>query len=192
MKSRLIKILIGVLPIFIVFFSSCGDDYIPKPKGYIRFDLPEHDYISIADACPYSFEIGNYSVIEDKNMAEQCWKNVYIQPIKGRIHLSYKHVGANLVQLLDDSHELVYSHTVKADAINEQAFFNPVKRVYGVLYEIKGDAASNLQFIATDSVKHYLRGALYFNAVPNKDSLAPLIQFAREDIEHLIETLSWK
>ena len=66
------------------------------------------------------------------------------------------------------------------------------KSVYGVLYEIKGNAASSVQFYATDSTKHFLRGALYFNTVPNKDSLAPAIQFVEEDIIHLIETLSWK
>jgi len=69
---------------------------------------------------------------------------------------------------------------------------NPARNVYGVLYDIKGDAASNIQFIATDSTNHYLRGALYFRAAPNEDSLAPLVKFARKDIEHLIETLRWE
>ena len=191
MKNRWIRSFI-VLSFAFAFLFGCGGDYMPKPKGYLRFDLPNHEYVMMSDACPYEFEIGNYAIIEDRGNTEPCWKNIYIKPIKGRIHLSYKHVGSDLHQLLHDAHELVYSHTVKADAINEQVFFNPARKVYGVLYHIKGDAASNLQFIATDSVKHYLRGALYFNAVPNEDSLAPLIKFAKEDMEHLIETLSWK
>ena len=44
----------------------------------------------------------------------------------------------------------------------------------------------------TDSVKHYLRGALYFNVEPNKDSLAPVLQFVKEDINVLIESFNWK
>lgn len=191
MKNQPSRVFI-IVAITLYLFAGCGGDYVPKPKGYLRFDLPNHVYEVIDDDCPYSFEIGTYSLIEDRSNTEPCWKNIYIKPIKGRIHLSYKQVGSDLVQLLSDAHELVYGHTVKADAINEQVFFNPARKVYGVLYHIKGDAASNLQFIATDSVNHYLRGALYFNAVPNEDSLAPLIKFARKDIEHLIETIVWK
>jgi hypothetical protein len=44
----------------------------------------------------------------------------------------------------------------------------------------------------TDSTKHYLRGSLYFDAEPNPDSLAPVVEFFRNDIIHLIETLKWK
>ncbi|ALO16857.1 gliding motility lipoprotein GldD [Salinivirga cyanobacteriivorans] len=174
------------------FITSCGGDYIPKPKGYIRFDLPKHEYKTLKDSCPYSFEIGQYSLIEQVNPEEPCWKNIFIKPCRGRIHLSYKPVNGNLKQLLEDAHSMVYGHTVKADAIEEQVFLNPARNVYGVLYDIKGDAASNIQFIATDSVNHYLRGALYFRAAPNEDSLAPLVKFARKDIEHLIETLRWE
>lgn len=93
---------------------------------------------------------------------------------------------------LEDARTMVYKHTVKADAINEKAFINKEKKVYGVLYDIKGNAASSVQFYLTDSVTHFLRGALYFNAEPNKDSLAPAIKFIHQDIERLIETFQWK
>ncbi|MFO7864497.1 MAG: gliding motility lipoprotein GldD [Salinivirgaceae bacterium] len=176
----------------LMLFLGCSDENIPKPKGYIRFDLPEHTYKQLSDDCPYEFELGEYTKIEDRSRSGECWKNIYIKPTRAKIHLSYKKIDNNLSQLLDDAHHLVYGHTVKADAIDEQMFINPVKKVYGVLFTIKGDAASNLQFYATDSTNHYLRGALYFNAAPNEDSLAPLIQFVRKDVEHMIETLNWK
>jgi gliding motility-associated lipoprotein GldD len=175
-----------------ILFASCGGDTIPKPKGYLRFDLPEHSYEKFQDDCPYSFEMGTYAKVENRQMTEACWKNIYVKPCRARIHLSYKPVDNNLVNLLEDAHELVYDHTVKAEAISEQVFVNPDRKVYGILYEIKGDAASNLQFFATDSVQHFIRGALYFRAVPNQDSLAPLVRFMRKDIEHFIETLHWK
>ena len=58
-------------------------------------------------------------------------------------------------------------------------------------FEVGGNAASALQFFATDSVHHFLRGALYFNVTPNADSLKPANQFLRADVEHLIKTLKW-
>ncbi|MCR5455573.1 MAG: hypothetical protein K6F33_11355, partial [Bacteroidales bacterium] len=64
--------------------------------------------------------------------------------------------------------------------------------VYGLLYGIKGNVASPLQFYITDSTRHFLRGSLYFNCSPNKDSLAPSVEFVRQDIERLFETLIWK
>ena len=94
--------------------------------------------------------------------------------------------------LLEDGRELVYKHTVKADAITEQFYSNPERRVYGMLYQIKGDAASPMQFFVTDSTHHFLRGALYFNVEPNKDSLDPAIRFFSQDVVRFIETLSWK
>jgi gliding motility-associated lipoprotein GldD len=188
------RVLIKLFAIIFIpaIFYSCGGDAIPKPKGYIRFDLPEHTYELYEDECPYAFEIGTYAKVISRERSEHCWKNVYVKPSKATIHISYKPIENNFGLLVEDAHELVYGHTVKADAITEQVFLNPEKMVYGILYEIKGDAASNLQFIATDSVNHFLRGALYFRATPNQDSLAPLVRFMRKDIEHLIETINWK
>jgi gliding motility-associated lipoprotein GldD len=86
----------------------------------------------------------------------------------------------------------VKNHISKADAIKEQVYNNKENKVYGILYDLKGNTASAVQFYVTDSVKHYLRGSLYFSAEPDADSLEPVINFFREDIIHLIETLKWK
>ena len=93
---------------------------------------------------------------------------------------------------MEDSRKLAYKHSIKADAIGERFFQNDEHHVYGILYEIKGNAASPLQFAITDSTRHFLRGALYFNSIPNKDSLAPVIDFIKEDMMQLMETVSWK
>jgi gliding motility-associated lipoprotein GldD len=66
------------------------------------------------------------------------------------------------------------------------------RNVIAVLFEIKGNAATPYQFFATDSTTHFLRGSLYFNVYPNKDSLAPVVDFVKKDIFRLIETLEWK
>jgi gliding motility-associated lipoprotein GldD len=108
------------------------------------------------------------------------------------VHLSYSPINNNLEQILEDSRTLTYKHTVKANDITEQYIQFPDKRVFGTLYSVSGNAASAIQFHLTDSSSHFIRGSLYFNASPNADSLAPVIDFLSKDVEHLIQTLNWK
>ncbi|MBI5219475.1 MAG: gliding motility lipoprotein GldD [Bacteroidia bacterium] len=179
---------------FIFFLSGCSHEYTPKPMGYLRIDLPEKTYRVYDSEAPYKFEYPGYAkVIADKSFnTEPYWINLDFPKFKGRIHISYKDVNNNIAKFLDDTRTLVYKHTIKADAINEKLYTNSEKKVYGILYDIKGNTASSVQFYLTDSTTHFLRGALYFNVEPNKDSLAPVVNFIHKDIEHLIETFEWK
>jgi gliding motility-associated lipoprotein GldD len=112
--------------------------------------------------------------------------------LKAKIHLTYFDLHGNLAKLTELSRELTYKHTIRADAIEEKLWSDDSARVYGILYDLKGNTASAVQFFATDSTKHYLRGSLYFMAEPNEDSLLPVITFLRDDIIHLMETLTWR
>jgi gliding motility-associated lipoprotein GldD len=143
---------------------------------------------------PFSIEIPTYSKIvpDTSELAEANWYNLELPSMKGKIHLSYKPINNNLSKYIEDSRTLAYKHIIKADDIIEHPFRNKDNNVIAVLYEIKGNAASPFQFFATDSAKHFLRGSLYFNVYPNKDSLAPVFEFLQADIKHLIETLKWK
>jgi gliding motility-associated lipoprotein GldD len=183
---------IGIL-IFLACIA-CNRSYTPKPRGYLRIDFPEKQYTLFDTSFPYSFEYPVYStVVPDTGiLREPFWINIYFPSFSGTIHISYKEVNGNLNKYVEDSRNLAYKHTIKADAILETVYTNPERQVHGVLYEIKGNAASSLQFILTDSNSHFLRGSLYFNAVPDKDSLAPVISFFKEDIVHLMESLNWK
>lgn len=177
-----------------VMALSCNSDYVPKPQGYFRISFPEKAYVKFDSTCSYTFEYPKYGKIEPTSgsHSEPCWINISFPAFNGKIHLSYKTIENNLTQLTEDSRTLAYKHTVKADAIDEKVYYNPTNSTYGILYDIKGNAASSIQFFVTDSVSHFIRGALYFENQPNKDSLAPVIAFFREDILHLIETLEWK
>jgi gliding motility-associated lipoprotein GldD len=174
---------------------SCNHSYTPKPRGYFRIDLPSRDYrLYDPENCPYAFEYPNYAKIE-KDMeynTEPCWINISFPGYGAKLHISYKNVNGNLSDFIEDSRALAYKHSIKADAINEKIYARPERHVYGILYDIKGNTASSVQFFVTDSTKHFLRGALYFNVEPNKDSLAPLIDFFRDDVIHMIETFRWK
>jgi gliding motility-associated lipoprotein GldD len=177
-----------------VFITSCRESTTPKPRGYFRIDLPEKEYQKFTSDCPYLFDYPVYATIvadADKN-TEPCWINMDFNKIGGRLHISYKSINNNLGQILEDSRKLAYKHSIKADAIHEQVFIQPERNIYGILYEIDGNAASTIQFYVTDSINHYVRGALYFNVEPNKDSLAPVIRFIKDDIIVMIESFEWK
>ncbi|MBL7916008.1 MAG: gliding motility lipoprotein GldD [Bacteroidia bacterium] len=178
-----------------ISFSGCDEStYTPKPKGYFRIDLPEKKYrIHAPQNCPFEFEIPDYSVMMNykDSVKEPCWNYLNFPTLNGEIFLSYVPVQNDLQVLTENSRTLAYKHTVKADAINE-AIVETNTGVYGIIYDIGGNAASSVQFYATDSTKHFIRGALYFNVAPQPDSLAPVIRFLRRDIEHMLSTIRWK
>ena len=196
LKSNLLKttsflFLLGL----VTLLASCDETYYPKPKGYLRIDLPKKEYVRFDTTFPYSFEYPVYAKITpDKNEdAEPYWINMEFPRFKGRIYLSYKKVDNDLNKFIEDSRKLAMKHIPKASAIEQKAYINPDAKVYGLTYIISGtDAASPFQFYLTDSTDNFLRGALYFNTIPNNDSLAPVINFIEEDIQHLIESFRWK
>jgi gliding motility-associated lipoprotein GldD len=178
-----------------VWFSSCDENYTPKPRGYFRIDLPEKSYVKLDSVFPYRFEYPAYATITGDPFApnEKNWINVNFPDFKAVLHISYEPVNNNLANFLDDAHTLVSKHIPKAEAIYDSLIYHPEKHVYGLAFKIEGmGTASPFQFYVTDSVKHYLRGALYFNLHPNNDSLAPVINFLEKDINHMISTLQWK
>lgn len=176
------------------FICSCTHNYTPKPRGYYRFDFPEKKYQILNFNYPYSFEYPVYGKAladTDKN-AEPYWMNIEFNKFQAKIYLSYKPLKNNVDKFIEDAHTLAYNHTVKADAIELSMVGDAKRKVYGIIYDIKGNAASSVQFYMTDSVHNFLMGSLYFNCSPNKDSLDPAIRYFRQDILHLIETLHWK
>ncbi|MCX6269041.1 MAG: gliding motility lipoprotein GldD [Bacteroidetes bacterium] len=187
-----------LLPIFFILFllvTSCSDGYSPKPRGYFRIDLPERRYQVFDSTFPYTFEYPVYAdiSIDSSKLAEPYWINIRYKPFNATLHFSYKVIRGNLLKYLDDAHTLVNKHIPKANAISQREFVDPAHRVFGLVYDIRGsDAASPYQFYLTDSISEFVRGALYFNRVPNNDSLAPVIEFLKTDMEHMINTLRWK
>jgi gliding motility-associated lipoprotein GldD len=188
------KILYMLITTLSFLFSGCGQTYTPKPHAWFRIDFPEKEYMMFDSAhYPYRFEYPAYAKIKkDKGrIAEPYWINISFPEYNAKIHLSYKEIQDNLTELIEDSRILAYKHSIKADAINERMFIDRENDVYGLLYNIQGNAASSVQFFISDSVQHFLRGALYFRARPNFDSLKPAVEFFRKDIVHLIETTHW-
>lgn len=176
------------IAILSLILAACESNYTPKPYGNIRIDLPEKTYKVYNADCPYTFEYIDFAELEKK---KNCWLNIAYKGYSGKIHLTYKSVEDNLEQLLRGSEELTFVHTVKADGIDSKVYTRPEDKVYGVFYNIEGNAATSTQFFVTDSTQHFLRGVVYFNSAPNADSLAPVTNYIQEDVQHLMETLKW-
>ena len=175
-------------------FYGCGDAPTPRPYGYFRVDLPAHRYIRFDSVgLPYTFDkSASATVIPRAAKGENYWIDISYKTLNANIYGSYKPVKSDLYNLLEDTRSIVYKHDVRADAITETPFENRNKRVFGILYDLSGNTASPVQFIVTDSTRHFFRGALYFENVPNKDSIAPMAEYVREDIVRMIESFEWK
>lgn len=187
-----------ILTLFVAIFilASCHKDYVPKPYAYFRIDLPEKKYKEFSpEGTPYKFELPVYSLVAPYSGSDTVdyWYNVVMPQVSATIYISYAPVkGDNLRKLLDETYELAYKHQIKASSIDEEIIRNDADKKYGIIYHIRGNAASPVQFFLTDSSSNFLRGSLYFDNRPNIDSIAPVLEFVEKDIYHLIETMKWK
>lgn len=172
-----------------ILFSSCEGEVLPKPKAFLRLDYPAPNYAKVQSDCPYAFEKNELAIIDPK---QNCWMNLEYPALNGTLHLSYIPVTDNLDKLIEDVQKLTYEHAVKADGIDPTVYENKEQNVYGMVYEVSGNAASQAQFYVTDSINHLLTGSLYFNARPNYDSIYPAVNYIKKDIRKLVESLEWK
>ena len=176
---------------------SGGDNYSPKPKGYMRITLPTATYAYYdTTALPFRFEASTAATVSLKRDNNRLkWVDINYPDLAGVIYLTYIPLRKNgdLAGEIDTSAQLLSKHYPFASGVDEQQFVNNEGHVYGSLYTLKGqNVASTCQFWLTDSVHHFLRGSLYIDCVPNNDSLAPVLTYLQNDIGRLIETMEWK
>ncbi len=195
--SRSHNILVPLVSVVSVLLASgCSDPATPKPRGYFRIVLPEHSYMQYdADGMPFSFEHSTLSrVLVDKNsVGSDEWLNIDYPSLNCKIHVTYLRLQPGQEEMAyEDNHRLLYKHTVAADAIVGNFYDDDERNVHAAMYEVKGNAATPAQFSITDSLGQVFRGSLYFFCHPNKDSLAPVVSYVDEDINHLIESFNWK
>jgi len=180
--------------------TGCNQNYTPKPKAYHKIELPKKAYQeTLINNCPFTFEHPKYSsIVKDSLFFEEvvespCWLDVNFESLNGVIHLSYKSINSenDFANYVDDAHKMTFKHTTKAESIDDK-LITTKNNVGGLVYEVGGDAASAIQFFLTDTNQHFLRGALYFKNTPNADSIAPVVNFVKADMMHLIETFKWK
>ena len=189
------------LSLISIWLFSCNTNYtINKKRGFFKIDFPAKKYrLYDQPGYPYTFEYPVYAnVVKDSTFFESkaendWWINLDFPQFAGRVFISYKEIGKNKFDsLLNDAFTLSYKqHTYKASSIEPQTFRTP-NNIDGVYFSLTGNTATANQFFLTDSVKHFLRGALYFDATPNEDSLSVVNNFLKMDLQHLINTLKWR
>ena len=202
---------------FLLLLIACNSNYTSKKKGYFKIDLPDHKYQSFEDSSfPYSFEYPAYAkIIQDTTYFDSTpennyWINVDFPAFNARIFLSYKIVGGkspykikqsngiykdsigiNQFDLMvNDAFNLTNKNDVIASSITD-SLISTSNGIHGIYFKVGGNAATAKQFFLSDTTRHFLRGALYFDSTPNADSLRPVQDFLQKDIEHLINTFKW-
>ncbi len=180
--------LVGILPLFF----SCGGEVLPKPKAMLRLSYPAPKYEQLVLPCPYTFEKNKESDFTTARHNKQCWFNLEYQKQRATMYISYFSIHNNLDSLLRDAQNLTQEHVVKADGILQEPYVDQENKVYGMFYEVSGDAASQSQFYVTDSLQHFIVGSIYFKTRPNYDSILPAANYLRNDMKHLMETIRWK
>ena len=170
-----------------VFFFACSDNYTPKPRAFVKLVFPDKQYQQIDMSYNFSFEKPIYSILKDNG--ENF--DLHFPDQNAILHISYFSLQENLLEHIEGSRELAYTHNGMADAIYESVYINHQYGVYGLLYDYDGTTATSTQFYLTDSVNHFFRGALYFNTEIS-DSLLPINNFLKEDIKHIIESFKWE
>lgn len=200
--------------LFFIFLLSCNSDFTPKPRSYFNIVLPEKSYKEFdLEGYPYSFEYPSYGMISkevDSSQNDLYWININFDNFNAKIYLSYKDLTGysvykiktasgyrdSLVKntfegLREESYKMTFKHTVKSSGIVD-SIFKTSTGVEGVYFYVSGDAATSRQFYITDTNKHFIRGALYFDASPNSDSLSIVSDFLDADMKHLIGSFKWK
>jgi gliding motility-associated lipoprotein GldD len=174
---------------FILTLMACKKEVLPKPAGQLRLDFLVAKYESFNRSCPFDFDLNTQTSVVEKG---KCNFEIHYPKMKATIYLSYKPVKGNIDLLLRDAQKLTYEHVVKADDIVGQPFLNTENRVFGMFYDVNGNAATNAQFYVTDSTKHFMDCSVYFYAKPNFDSILPAVSYLKKDMRHLMESFKWK
>lgn len=178
---------------------ACNSTYTPKPTGYFKINLPAHQYQVFQEpGYPYAFQYPKYAqIVHDSSFFDDkpenpWWINIDFPIFGAHIYISYKEIGKNSFEkLLTDAYKMTFKHSYKATAI-EDSIFKTSNGISGVFFRVGGNAATANQFFVTDSTKHFLRGALYFDTAPNEDSLSVVNAFLLQDMKHIVNTFQWK
>ena len=188
---RNLYILLFLLPLW---FTACRQPAVPKPYGYFRIAIPDTAYATYSpQGYPYAFRLSCNAKAQPINkQGENYWIDIVYPSLNTTIHCSYKPVRDNFRLLAQDAQEFLYKHSTVASAIPVQEFANPENDVWGLYFELKGNTATPIQFVLTDSIEHFFRGSVYCNDIPNQDSLVPIYDYMRQDVRVLMESMKWQ
>ncbi|MCH2046487.1 MAG: gliding motility protein GldD [Saprospiraceae bacterium] len=194
-----------VFPVFLLV--ACGGEEelpIPKPRTYPKVIYPERNMTKLDnDYCNFTFEYPDYMVFEQdttlisENAKHSCWFNLQMESLNGDIHFTYTDISGdsleyNLYEIYKDAYLLFNKHNQKTTGKEDVSIAKEEENLYGILFNIEGHVACPFQVVLTDSTQHAILASLYFKSRPDPDSMAPVIEFVKKDIAHLVTTFEWK
>lgn len=180
-----------LLSALIICSCESGEINKPKPSTYLRPEIPAAQEVLFDDNCPYRFNLSNlYTVASAKE--NPCNKDIDLGPLNGTMHFSYIEMDSSLSTYVNYANDKVDDHKIKATAILDSQFVAPDKRVFGTFFELQGNVASPFQFYLTDSSERFVSAVVYFNSVPNYDSLRPSLDYLKADLYQMISTFEWQ
>lgn len=172
---------------------GCVADPRPRPYAYPRMELPPHRYQTFSrPECPFTFEYPVYGQIEDQRI-DSCFFNVSFPRFGCKWHITARQLAPgrkiNYHYTLEDFRELVYKHSQKGSIYESEI---ATEHGRGQFYELYGEVPTSADFFFSDSTHHALTTSFYFNTATRNDSLKPVIDYMKQDLMHMIETLRWK
>ena len=181
---------------------SCGEEVaVPKPRMYPRVYFPERTVADFNKSdCPFTFDFPYYGVIKqdsfffEETVSNPCWFDIDMESLNAKLHCTYSSISekVDFDKLMVDAFKLAGKHNSMANYRQENLIDNPKENVHGLLFAIEGPVATPMQFYLTDSINHFFRASLYFNAQVNPDSTKIVFDFVKDDITRMIETFKWK
>ena len=184
------KIIISLFFTLIIF--SCNKPNLPKQNGFLRIEFKE-PYYSIYDETDTSF---NFYYNSNSSDLDQIGNNQFLfdyRDLNLSLNLSfYKIKGSQGLEKKSHDFSLILdTHTKKSNGVILRQYDNNNSKIFGKLYEIKGDVASPIQFYLTDSVSNFISGSVNLKFKSNYDSIFPSIQYVKNDILVLFESINW-
>lgn len=185
-----------LLGIIITFNTACQQDYSPRPVAFPRLDYPKMGYTT-ADSLPYpiTFEYPAFATLEFPSGTnnDQKWLNIRYERFKAMLFTSYyRGSEKSILQIMLENESVLNKQIPPYSRIRKQEYQSEDNLLEGYIYEIGGNSANPLQFILTDKHKQLFRGALYFDYIPNRDSIKDILDGLTGDVRHLMESFKFK
>ena len=186
--NKIISLVLG----FLTTFYSCIDSNLPKQSAFLRIEFKEPFY-SIHEEIDTPF---NFYYNSNSTDLDQIGNNQFqfdYRDLKLSLNLSFYNIktSQDFEKKVRDFSVILDTHTKKSNGVILREYDNNNRRIFGKLYEIKGDVASPIQFYLTDSISNFISGSVNLKFKSNYDSIYPSIQYVKNDILVLFESINW-
>tara|TARA_B100000900_G_scaffold181937_1_gene154342 strand:- start:3691 stop:4290 length:600 start_codon:yes stop_codon:yes gene_type:complete len=194
------KIFFSIIIVFTIL-QSCNDSgsvltndsNLPKQKGFLRIDFEEPSYSLLNDKeIPFEFYYNSTSVIVNQISSKTLKLNYEKLGMSLDLSINKLYDNGEFLSYLSDFNLLLDSHTKKSNGFFLKEYENINYSTYGKIYEFRGNVASPIQFYITDSTSNFISGSINLKFKSNYDSIFPSIQYIKDDILFLFQSINWK